>query len=391
LRLDDPAYSGNVQTFALSPTGDRGVYVGRKDGIQQLYSVPLDQDVDGDTVARACDNCPGVSNVDQSDGDGDGAGDACDLCGGLANPSQLDADEDGLGDPCDLCPFAADPDQIDSDGDGAGDACDCQAADPTDGPPAEVGGLVAGAPAPGVARLAWDPLPGADGYAVLRGDLGTILAGDAGACLADALGGPPLDDADLPPAGAGYFYLVQAWNHDCGGGALGLAAGEIVRAADVSCSGADLIDVHPVADQSVFGSSSGGIAGVAASDDVYQAITEESQSGGPPEQRYSRLEHRWTFDVPAASSAELRVEAFRTVSPDGDDFAFEVSTDGGSTWLPVAVPSLPYADNGIDLGEPLAGTVAGSVLVRVVDTDHSSGNGDADTITIDELFLRVFP
>ena len=36
------------------------------------------QDSDGDGVCDAQDNCPGVSNPDQSDLDGDGLGDACD-------------------------------------------------------------------------------------------------------------------------------------------------------------------------------------------------------------------------------------------------------------------------------------------------------------------------
>lgn len=35
-------------------------------------------DADGDGVADAADNCPNVSNVDQSDADGDGLGDVCD-------------------------------------------------------------------------------------------------------------------------------------------------------------------------------------------------------------------------------------------------------------------------------------------------------------------------
>ncbi len=39
-------------------------------------------DADGDGVPDASDNCPTVSNSDQSDSDGDGVGDACDKCPG---------------------------------------------------------------------------------------------------------------------------------------------------------------------------------------------------------------------------------------------------------------------------------------------------------------------
>ena len=40
-------------------------------------------DPDGDGIASACDNCPNVANVDQSDIDADHQGDACDLNDGL--------------------------------------------------------------------------------------------------------------------------------------------------------------------------------------------------------------------------------------------------------------------------------------------------------------------
>jgi hypothetical protein len=95
-------------------------------------------DLDGDALADECDNCPTVSNPDQSDADLDGAGDACeldidgdgiddgiDVCPYAYDPSQDDTDEDGVGDACDNCPLDANPHpQQDSDGDGVGDACD---------------------------------------------------------------------------------------------------------------------------------------------------------------------------------------------------------------------------------------------------------------------------
>jgi hypothetical protein len=78
-------------------------------------------DLDGDGVANATDNCPDTANAVQADADGDGVGDACDNCVNVANPivpggvtaflaanqwatltgGQRDDDHDGYGNKCD--------------------------------------------------------------------------------------------------------------------------------------------------------------------------------------------------------------------------------------------------------------------------------------------------
>lgn len=83
-----------------------------------------DIDSDNDGVENEGDNCELVVNPDQSDDDGDGAGNACDNCPALGNPDQGNLDGDRLGNACDNCPGAVNPDQADSDGDGAGNPCD---------------------------------------------------------------------------------------------------------------------------------------------------------------------------------------------------------------------------------------------------------------------------
>lgn len=84
----------------------------------------FDDDLDGDGANNLIDNCPCVSNPDQSDLDNDGIGDLCDNCPRGFNPLQEDFDGDGIGDGCDNCPYSFNPAQTDSDHDGVGDSCD---------------------------------------------------------------------------------------------------------------------------------------------------------------------------------------------------------------------------------------------------------------------------
>lgn len=99
--------------------------------------IPAEDDLDGDGVPNAVDDCPRVFDpprpVDhgkQADADGDGVGDACDPCPLVAfatecaAPDPNDPDGDGLPSALDNCPSAANPGQEDRDQDGKGDACD---------------------------------------------------------------------------------------------------------------------------------------------------------------------------------------------------------------------------------------------------------------------------
>jgi thrombospondin type 3 repeat protein len=114
----------------------------------QVTLTPID--TDGDGVFDFEDNCPLVSNPDQTDADTDGIGDACDddgdndgvpdgedNCPLTPNEDQADYDDDGVGDACDTdrdgdeigddddnCPAVPNHEQTDTDGDGVGDACD---------------------------------------------------------------------------------------------------------------------------------------------------------------------------------------------------------------------------------------------------------------------------
>jgi len=78
-------------------------------------------DTDSDGLPDKSDNCPAVSNADQTDTDNDGLGNACDPdCSG-------DTESDGVCNEVDNCPADLNADQKDTDADGKGDVCDFDA------------------------------------------------------------------------------------------------------------------------------------------------------------------------------------------------------------------------------------------------------------------------
>jgi len=90
-------------------------------------TILIGDDLDGDQVENAKDNCPNVPNGGQEDLDRDSIGDACDLCPDIVtDDGNHDEDDDGRGDACDSCPGLADFAGNDNDMDGIGDTCDLQ-------------------------------------------------------------------------------------------------------------------------------------------------------------------------------------------------------------------------------------------------------------------------
>ncbi len=163
--------------------------------------------------------------------------------------------------------------------------------------------------------------------------------------------GTSFNDPDIPAPGEGFFYLVQGQSFDCGLGTLGYDSDEAARSNGDpgACGGVLTTDTHPDGETATAGTVTGTLSDVLSSDDAVEAITEQISKGGKPNLRYSFLEHRWSFQLPVGSRVELHVEGFRTSSTDGDDFAFEYSTDAGGTWAPVSLGSLPFSDRDSDL------------------------------------------
>jgi hypothetical protein len=111
--------------------------------------------------------------------------------------------------------------QPDSDGDGAGDLCDCAPSDASAGRPGTITDLAIVSPG----LWTWSELPAADRYHVTRGLLSSLKLGQYGPCFASVPAPPFPLDADDPPLGDGFLYLVQGEDTSCGGlGSLGHAS-----------------------------------------------------------------------------------------------------------------------------------------------------------------------
>jgi len=119
-------------------------------------------------------------------------------------------------------------------------------------------------------------------------------------------------------------------------------------------------------------------------------ILDEVLSSGPPPQRFSTLDHRFTFDVTGGGDlVTFHVNAERVVfwPAEDDRYVFSYSTDGGTIWTPMLTVSTSDAGNGYQTAALPAGT-AGEVWVRVEDTDSTPGNDGIDRLFIDRMFFR---
>lgn len=129
----------------------------------------------------------------------------------------------------------------------------------------------------------------------------------------------------------------------------------------------------------------GKVTTTTASDDVRLAITEGLiRSSSSSSSRSSALDgYQWQFDN-LVNASQLQFEGYRTANGENDNFQFLVSTNSGSSWSPVLT-----VNNTTEtiLTANLATSISGSALVKVIDTNRSSGASNLDTLFVDRLAL----
>jgi len=133
------------------------------------------------------------------------------------------------------------------------------------------------------------------------------------------------------------------------------------------------------------GGISGSYVNTQNSDDSYEGISER-ESGGKPSNRYSYLEHKWTFSLSGSfNTINFYIEAYHTANSEGDDFVFAYSTNDVSYTNILTVTKTSDDDN--YQSAELPNTLSGTIYVRVRDTDRSRGNRALDTIFIDHMYI----
>ena len=139
-------------------------------------------------------------------------------------------------------------------------------------------------------------------------------------------------------------------------------------------------DDRAIAESTVYGTKTAGdLTSTYASDNSYEAITEEKYGG-----KRSRLEHQWTFNVIGGKTVTFFVEAYHDSTV--EDFLFEYSTDG-VTWTPM-LTVIKTADDDVAQSFELPVTTSEMVFVRVVDTNRSQHENTLDSLYVDDMWIR---
>ncbi len=145
-------------------------------------------------------------------------------------------------------------------------------------------------------------------------------------------------------------------------------------------------EVVASSDTAVAGAVSGTYSATQSDDAAFQSIL-EVVSGGKPNKRYSYLEHRWNFSLGSNKNVVVHANAWSSGSSDGDQFKFEYSVNGGSSWSAVFTVSSTSNSNVQTFAIP--GAQSGSIIIRVVDTNHVAGKLELNTVYVDRLHLEM--
>lgn len=183
--------------------------------------------------------------------------------------------------------------------------------------------------------------------------------------------------------GTRYYYVVTAVDYagnesDPSGEATGLPELPATVIATALANG----------EQPTSGTVTGNYADTHAADGVSQSLTEVETDGNKFNVRTSKLEHLYTFEVSPGRYHNFVLEASRTDNDEGDDFLFSYSRDGVS-FVPMLLVDRPAGVSTTQV-YTFPEDVAGTLLIRVEDTDRTGGHTALDTLSIDYMGIDTY-
>ncbi len=183
------------------------------------------------------------------------------------------------------------------------------------------------------------------------------------------------DDSGLSAATI-YYYRVFAYNSG------GTSAPTNTASAETDPAPA-YVDQYATGEQAVHGLLSGTYLATQAADDDNQRISER-HSGGKPQNRYTWLEHRWTFSVAAGTAVSAHIDATANLTS-GESLQFAYSTDNSNWTDLVAI----HDNSDQNIVVPLSSNISGTVYLRVADEQRQSGLQTSSYVDVDFLMIRT--
>lgn len=161
---------------------------------------------------------------------------------------------------------------------------------------------------------------------------------------------------------------------------------------DSNVATVSIMVTSPVTFVDAFASGEIFVAGTVSGDYTYTQedggdieLLTERESGGKPINRYSFLEHKWIVSVVPGNIVTLYVDAWSSVSSDGDTFIFAYSTDDTNY---VEMFTIDSSGTPSIASYSLPPSTQGTIYVRVTDSDHNPGKRALDNLYVDYLYIR---
>jgi PKD repeat protein len=141
--------------------------------------------------------------------------------------------------------------------------------------------------------------------------------------------------------------------------------------------------VYASGERTIAGTISGSYIDTRESDGSCQVLTEVVSRPGTT-RTYSLVDHRWRFVLAPSQWKTLFVTAHSSDNGDRDDFRFEYSLND-TLFIPLLVVN--SATERV-YSAAIPGNVTGSVIIRVIDTDHSRYKTSLDQVYIDQMYIE---